>query len=231
MRLKIALVLSLLFFLAGCETIQTPLQGNSLSSPEARQFLQELNAREKATQKKVWRYAASLYIVDKNGTSRKVSALALWQPGEKVRWRLKYLGQTFFSALCDGQSWWLFQEGNGTVYRLPKERVSDVRAEGIPPLAWHVLGRSLTGFRPEATEALQIFKNENSFTCYTKKGDGEESVTFASEVEAGYPPLPLEGLWQTAAGERCQATFEKASFVSGSDFFAVTTNNYRVVEL
>lgn len=219
--------LSALLLLCACQSLPKGFEDAVpvSSQRERASLLANLEQAQRAAAGRTWRYEAELEVAS-SGESHAISAAALWLPGQKVRYRLRYLGHTFFSALCTGEEWLLFLEDKGTVYVCPRERLETLRSPEVPDLAWTVLGRSLRGFLP-LPEACEAYRGGNSLIFTTGQDNGRETLRY----DPAEPLLPRQGLWESPSGETCAGTFKNLRELDSPRAFEPGTNAYKVVRL
>ena len=219
----LAVILPLLL-LCGCASVPVIPEGGAFDSAtenEKTAFLEKVKSQQRENSGKIFRYTADLTIRTEEEGTTKIAAAALWRPGENVRWRLKYLGYNFFSALGDRKDWLLYLEDSGVVYRCPSAALPYVRAPKIPPLAWKVLSHSLEGFRPTEQNLKSVEKCPNGLKVTTEDG--------AFLYSSGF--LPSYGEWRAESGETCQAYFKGLQEIQSPNAFLPNTNAYKVIFL
>ena len=221
---KLLAALAFLLLLAGCASVPFENGGGAFdAAPEDEKaaFIEKVRAEQQANSEKTFRYSADLTIKTAEEGTTKITAMALWRPGENVRWRLSYLGYTFFSALGDRKEWLLFLEDAGIVYRCPAASLPYVKAPKIPPLAWKVLSHSLDGFRPTEQNLKNIENCPKGLKVTTEDG----AFLYTSNL------LPEYGEWRAISGETCQAYFKGLQEIQSLNAFLANTNAYKVMIL
>ena len=222
MKSRLLLLLASLFLLASCATVAPEPDDQPAFGPDRKEnAVKEIKDMKRQNAGNVFRYSVDLEIETLDQGRQKISAMALWQPDRAVRWRLKYMGYTFFSALGDNSVWLLFLEDAGIVYTCPASRLQSVMAPNIPPLAWKVLYQSLGGFCPETERIKKAYESGSSVVLETADGK-----LFYDELF-----LPARGIWEASSGERCQGLFSKPEKVNAPNAFEPCTNKYKVIPL
>ena len=222
MKSKLLFLLASLFLLVSCATVTPEPDDSPAFGPDRQEnALKEIGENKAKNAGGVFRYSVDLEIETLDQGKQRIAAMALWQPDRAVRWRLKYMGYTFFSALGDNNTWLLFLEDAGIVYTCPASRLQSVRAPNIPPLAWKVLYQSLGGFCPETSRIKKAYESGSQVVLETADGKLAYDEMF----------LPASGWWEAPTGEKCRGLFSKPEKVNAPHAFEPCTNKYKVLPL
>lgn len=222
MKGKLLFFLASVFLLVSCATVAPEPDDTPAFGPDRKEnAVKEIRENKNKNAGSVFRYSVDLEIETLDQGKQKIAAMALWQPDQAVRWRLKYMGYTFFSALGNKDVWLLFLEDAGIVYTCPASRLQSVRAPNIPPLAWKVLYQSLGGFCPEVGRIKKAYESGGRVVIETADGKLSYDQLF----------LPAFGWWEAPSGEKCLASFSKPEAVNAPHAFEPCTNKYRVLPL
>lgn len=222
MKGKLLFLLASLFLLVSCATVTPEPDDQPAFGPDRKEnALKEIKENKNQNAGSVFRYSVDLEIETVDQGKQKIAAMALWQPDRAIRWRLRYMGYTFFSALGNNDVWLLFLEDAGVVYKCPAARLPYVIAPSVPPLAWKVLSHSIGGFCPEAGRVSKAYESGNKVVLETADGKLAYDELF----------LPAVGYWEVSTGEKCKGTFSKPEKVNAPHAFEPCTNKYRVMTL
>lgn len=222
MKNKLLLFLASVFLLVSCATVKPEPDDTPAFGPDRKETaVKEIRENKSKNADSIFRYTVDLEIETLDQGKQRIAAMALWQPDKAVRWRLKYMGFTFFSALGNNDIWLLFLEDAGIVYKCPAARLQYVVAPNIPPLAWRVLSHSLGGFCPETGRISKAYESGSRVVLETADGTLAYDELF----------LPAHGLWEAASGEKCRGVFSKPEKVNAPHAFEPCTNKYRVMTL
>ena len=222
MKSKLLLFLASVFLLVSCATVTPEPSEQPVFVPDRKETaVKEIRENKSKNADSVFRYNVDLAIETLDHGNQKIAAMALWQPDKAIRWRLKYMGYTFFSALGNNDVWLLFLEDAGIVYKCPAARLQYVVAPDIPPLAWKVLSHSLGGFCPEVNRIKKAYESGSQVVLETADGTLSYDELF----------LPAQGFWEAASGEKCRGIFSKPEKVNAPHAFEPCTNKYRVLTL
>ena len=222
MKGKLLFFSASVFLLVSCATVTPEPSEQPVFVPDRKETaVKEITENKRKNADSVFRYSVDLEIETLDQGKQRIAAMALWQPDHAVRWRLKYMGFTFFSALGNNDIWLLFLEDAGIVYKCPAARLQYVVAPNIPPLAWRVLSHSLGGFCPETGRISKAYESGSRVVLETADGTLAYDELF----------LPAHGLWEAASGEKCRGVFSKPEKVNAPHAFEPCTNKYRVMTL
>ena len=222
MKGKLLFFSASVFLLVSCATVTPEPSEQPAFVPDRKETaVKEIRENKSKNTDSIFRYTVDLEIETLDQGKQRIAAMALWQPDKAVRWRLKYMGFTFFSALGNNDIWLLFLEDAGIVYKCPASRLQYVVAPNIPPLAWRVLSHSLGGFCPETGRISKAYESGSRVVLETADGTLAYDELF----------LPAHGLWEAASGEKCRGVFSKPEKVNAPHAFEPCTNKYRVTTL
>lgn len=98
--------------------------------------------------------------------TRNADLLYLWQPGRKLRARVKYFGVTVLSVLYDGKVWYLSDDMNNTV--LTCSRVDRVYSDAIPHAFFIQLQQLPGGWINQLHDRGTVAANEYACRIKTK---------------------------------------------------------------
>ena len=222
MKSRLLFLLASSLLLASCATISPEPVSEPAFGPDRKEdAVKEIRENKQKNAGSVFRYSVDLEIETLDHGKQKIAAMALWRPDFAIRWRLKYMGFTFFSALGNNDIWLLYLEDAGIVYKCPAARLPYVIAPNIPPLAWKVLSHSLGGFCPEPGRIRKAYESGGRPVLETADGKLAYDELF----------LPAQGFWEASTGEKCKGLFGKPEKVNAPHAFEPCTNKYRVMTL
>jgi len=223
--IRLTAILALLALLSGCQSLPEKFAtAVPLKAKETQSRLSALKAGLAASGSNIWRYSADIEVESQEG-GHSLGAVCLWQPGERVRWRFRYMGYTLFSALGDKDNWLLFYENEAKVYVCPAYKLAALQSADIPQSVWQLLEKSRQGFLPESSAVIG-YSLENCLLLEEENQDFKSYLSFDDAI----PPLPLQAIFKGSKGH-CQASFSRPEAFSSPKAFLPLTNDYKVIRL